>query len=276
MAINQERKMQLSKNAIFNSKDAELNFVELCGGNEGKKLTNYVLIHGAWHGAWCWDKVAPILKANGHNIEAIDLPGSGMDKTPINQVTLEAYTQRVCRILDAQKEPVILVGHSLGGLTITQAAEFRPEKIKTLVYLTAFLLRNGQSRISVRDQDPDSLSPRHTVYSENKTYTVFDKEAAKEVLYADCSDEDIARAKSLLCPQAFAPLTVPLHLTEENFGRVPRVFIECLNDKAISPSMQKKMYTATPCQKILSLNTSHSPFFSAPKTLATHLVSIGT
>ncbi len=198
-----------------------------------------------------------------------------MDKTPIPQVTLEAYTQEVCKILDAQQEPVILVGHSLGGLTITQAAEYKPDKIKTLVYLTAFLLQNGQSRISVRDQDPDSLAPRNTIYSEDKTYMVFRKEAVKEVFYADCSDEDIARAKSLLCPQALAPLTVPLHLTEENFGRVPRIFIECLNDKAISPSMQKKMYTATPCQKVLSLNTSHSPFLSTPEALTTHLASIG-
>ncbi len=233
------------------------------------------MIHGAWHGAWCWDKVVLLLKQKGHRVEAVDLPGSGNDKTPIPQVTLDACTQKVCRVLDAQPESVILVGHSLGGLTTTQAAEYRPDKIKTLVYLTAFLLRNGQSRISVRDQDPDSLAPRNTIYSEDKTYTVFRKEAAKEVFYADCSDEDIARAKSLLCSQASAPLNAPLHLTEENFGRVPRVFIECLNDKAISPSMQKKMYTATPCQKVLSLNTSHSPFFSAAEALTAHLISIG-
>lgn len=233
------------------------------------------MIHGAWHGAWCWDKVVLLLKQKGHRVEAIDLPGSGNDKTPIPQVTLDACTQKVCRVLDAQPEPVILVGHSLGGLTTTQAAEYKPDKIKTLVYLTAFLLRNGQSRISVRDQDPDSLAPRNTIYSEDKTYMVFRKEAAKEVFYADCSDEDIARAKSLLCSQALAPLNAPLHLTEENFGRVPRVFIECLNDKAISPSMQRKMYTATPCQKVLSLNTSHSPFFSAAEALTAHLISIG-
>ncbi len=233
------------------------------------------MIHGAWHGAWCWDKIVLLLKQKGHKVVAVDLPGSGNDKTPIAQVTLDACTQKVCRVLDAQPEPVILVGHSLGGLTTTQAAEYRPEKIKTLVYLSAFLLRNGQSRVSVRDQDPDSLATRNTIYSEDKTHMVFRKEAAKEVFYADCSDEDITRAKSLLCSQALAPLKAPLHLTEENFGRVPRVFIECLNDKAISPSMQKKMYTATPCQKVLSLNTSHSPFFSAPEALTTHLISIG-
>ncbi len=237
-------------------------------------MSRYVLIHGAWHGAWCWDKVIPLLKSKGHCVEAIDLPGSGKDKTPISEITLEAYTQKVCQVLDAQPDPVILVGHSLGGLTITQAAEQRPNKIKTLVYLTAFLLKNGQARFDLRDQDPDSLALQNTIFSGDKTYTIFNQEAAREVFYADCSDEDVARARSLLCSQATAPSKTPLHLTDENFGRVPRVFIECLQDKAISPSMQKKMYTATSCREVFSLNTSHSPFLSAPESLANYLVSI--
>ncbi len=237
-------------------------------------MSRYILIHGAWHGAWCWTKIISLLKSKGHNVEAIDLPGSGNDKTPIPQVTLDAYTKKVCETLDTQPEPVILVGHSLGGITITQTAEYRPQKIKTLVYLTAFLLRNGESRISVRNRDLQSLAPQNTIYSEDKTYMIFRKEAAREVFYADCSNEDIERAKSLLCSQAIAPLKTPMHLTEENFGRIPRIYIECLHDKAVSPSMQKMMYTATSCRKVLSLNTSHSPFLSAPEALAAHLVSI--
>jgi pimeloyl-ACP methyl ester carboxylesterase len=180
------------------------------------------------------------------------------------------------RSFGCSAKAVILVGHSLGGLAITQAAEYRPDKIKTLVYLTAFLLRNGQSRISVRDQDPDSLATRNTIYSEDKTYMFFSQEAIKEVFYADCLDQDVARDKSLFCTQAVAPLATPLHLTEENFGRIPKIYIECLQDKAISPSMQKKMYTATPCTKVLSLNTSHSPFFSSPEALTAQLVSVAS
>jgi pimeloyl-ACP methyl ester carboxylesterase len=237
-------------------------------------LSRYILIHGAWHGAWCWNKIIPLLKSKGHDAEAIDLPGSGEDKTPIPQVTLDAYTKKVCEVLDAHSEPVILVGHSLGGLTITQTAEYRPQKIKTLVYLTAFLLRNGQSRISVRNQDLQSLAPRNTFYSEDKTFMTFNKEDAGEVFYADCSDEDIERARSLMCSQAIAPLEAPMQITEENFGRIPRIYIECLHDRAISPSMQRLMYTATPCRRVLSLNTSHSPFFSAPEALTALLASI--
>ena len=234
----------------------------------------FILIHGAYHGAWCWDKVVSLLKKEGHRAIAIDLPGSGKDKTPISQVTLDGYAQKICKVLDTQPEAVILVGHSLGGLGITQAAEYRPDKIKVLVYLTAFLLQNGQSRLMLRDQDPESLTPNNTIYSDDKTYAVIKPEGVKANFYADCSAKDISMAKSLLCSQAIAPLATPMHITQENFGRIPRVYIQCLQDRAISPSMQKKMYTASPCQKVLSLNTSHSPFLSAPKELVAHLLTI--
>jgi len=237
-------------------------------------LAIFILIHGAYHGAWCWDKVVPILKDKGHSAIALDLPGSGKDKTPISQVTLDCYTQKIFKVLDIQPEPVILVGHSLGGLSITQAAEYRPDKIKILVYLTAFLLQDGQSRLSVRDQDPESLTPKNTIYSEDKTYSIVNPEGAKANFCADCSEKDIAIAKSLLCSQAIAPIATPMHITQKNFGRIPRVYIQCLQDKAISPSMQKKMYTASPCQKVISLNTSHSPFLSAPIELVAHLLTI--
>ena len=108
-------------------------------------MSTYVLVHGSWHGGWCWDKVIPLLKARGHRVVAPDLPGHGRDKTPASDITLRAYADRVCDVLDAEAEPAILVGHSFGGLVITQAAEYRPEKIRTLVYLCAYLLRSGSS-----------------------------------------------------------------------------------------------------------------------------------
>ena len=120
-------------------------------------MSTYVLVHGAWHGSWCWEKVVPLLKQAGHQVEPLDLPGHGQDKTPICEITLAAYTKRVCETLDAQAEPVILVGHSMGGIVITQIAEERPEKIQRLVYLTARLLQNGQSLFQIAQTDSDSL-----------------------------------------------------------------------------------------------------------------------
>jgi pimeloyl-ACP methyl ester carboxylesterase len=238
-------------------------------------MSTYVLVHGAWHGSWCWEKVVPPLKQTGHQVEILDLPGHGQDKTPLGEITLAAYTKRVCETLNAQAEPVILVGHSIGGIVITQVAQERPEKIQRLVYLAAFLVQNGESLFQVAQTDSDSLVlPNLMVNEEQGSLTFKEGAPLKDMFYGDCSDEDVARATSLLVPQALAPLATPARITAEHFGRVPRVYIECLRDRAISPSMQKRMYTATPCQTILSMQTSHSPFFSAPQELVRHLTSL--
>ena len=236
-------------------------------------MSTYVLIHGAWHGAWCWDKVVPLLEREGHVVEAIDLPGHGGDKTPIQDVSLQAYADRVCKVLDDQSEPVILVGHSMGGAVITQAAEYRPGKVETLVYLAAFLLQDGESISQFTNGDTEALLGTILIMGEDGSATLRD-EGIKETVYADCSDEDVARAKSLLVPQALAPIASPVSTTEENFGRIPRVYIECLRDRTLSPSVQKNMYTALPCRKVISMNTSHSPFLSAPEELVAHLTSL--
>ena len=237
-------------------------------------MSTYVLIHGAWHGAWCWKKVIPLIENEGHKVVAPDLPGHGEDKRPIAEITLQAYTDRVCKILDEQSDPVILVGHSMGGVVITQTAEYRPEKIKKLVYVTGFLLQNGEFLLQHAEPDTEALVLPNLIMSEDQSYATVKEEALKEVFYADCSNEDVEFAKSRLVPQAAAPFATPVSTTEENFGRVARAYISCLRDKAISPSIQEKLYKALPCEKVISMNTSHSPFFSAPEDLANHLISI--
>lgn len=237
-------------------------------------MSSYVLVHGAWHGGWCWDKVVPLLEKKGHKVEAPDLPGHGKDRTPISEISLQAYADHICGILDAQPEPVILVGHSMGGAVIAQAGEYRPRKIKFLIYVTAYLLQDGEFMMQVFMQDTESSLGLAIIVAENQTYMTLRDDTVKEVFYGDCSDLDVARAKSLFVPQALAPFATPVITTEENFGRLPRVYIECLRDRVVSPSVQKKMYTALPCKKVISMDTSHSPFLSAPEDLVTHLTSL--
>lgn len=237
-------------------------------------MATYVLIHGAWHGGWCWDKVVPLLTMKGHTVEAPDLPGHGKDNTSIQEISLKAYTESVRNILDIQHEPVILVGHSMGGIVISQVAEYRPEKIKTLVYVTAALVRSGESLHQTTQGDTESLLPQSVIMAEDQSYTTLKEETLKEVFYSDCSDEDALRATSLLVPQATAPVVTPITITDHNFGRIPRVYIECLHDRVFPPSLQKKMYTALSCQTVISMATSHSPFFAAPEALVTHLISL--
>ncbi len=225
----------------------------------------YVLVHGGSHGGWCWDKVVPLLQARGHAVEAPDLPGHGKDKTPIQEVTLQSCVDKVCSVIEAQSEPVILVGHSIGGNIISQVAEQIPGKIKTLVYLTAVLLKDGDSY--------GADFPAINLSQDQSSFMTKD-EVIADMFYNDCSAEDIAYAKTLLGPESVAVFKAPVHLSNDKFGRVPRVYIECLHDHCMSPQLQKAMYTATPCLRVLSLNTSHSPFLSAPEKLVDCLQSI--
>ena len=238
-------------------------------------MSRFVLIHGAWHGAWCWYKVIPLLEHQGHEVIAPDLPGHGIDRTPTNRVSLKSYTDRICDILDASEEPAILVGHSMGGIPITQAAEYRPDRIRSLVYLAAFLLPGGMSLFDEAHTHDDSLVPPNMVFDEaDPSYVNFRAEALREAFYADCSDADFTLARSLVTPQPQSPLMTKLQTTAENFGRVPRVYIEALQDRAITLPVQKKMYTALPCRQVISMDSSHSPFFSQPEMLAGHLLSL--
>jgi pimeloyl-ACP methyl ester carboxylesterase len=236
-------------------------------------MSRFVLVHGAWHGAWCWYKVVPQLEKAGHAVLAIDLPSLGKDRSPIAAVTLECYVNAVCAALAADSEPAILVGHSMGGIAISQAAERHPQKIRKLVYVTAFLLRDGETLIGAASRSsarPTGL----TLRSEDRLSTTVNLQMIREIFYAQCPDEDVALASSLLQPQAVAPMAAAQSLTAERFGRVPRAYIECLRDKVIDPALQKAMYQASPCEEVVSLDTDHSPFFSRPDELARHLMSL--
>ena len=237
-------------------------------------MSTFILIHGALHGGWCWYKIVALLEQQGHTVVAPDLPGHGLDKTPVSEVTLTAYVDSVCSVVDAQPEPVVLVGHSMGGGIITQVAEERPDKVKVLVYLTAALPPNGETMTQGVQKDCESLFPHNFVLSDDQKSGTVRTEALRDMFYGDCSDEDIALAKALLVPQAVAPLNAPAKTSAANFGRVPRVFIECLQDRALTPARQKQLYTAQPCQQVITMDTSHSPFFSAPGELAAHLAAL--
>jgi pimeloyl-ACP methyl ester carboxylesterase len=239
-------------------------------------MTTYILIHGAWHGAWCWNKVVPLLQQAGHRAIALDLPGHGDDKTPASEISLRSYVDRVCRVLDERPEPVVLVGHSLGGMTITQTAEDRPLKIKMLVYLAAFVPRNGQSCRELLQTTPDAapLLARTAVPSADGSYSALKLDAVKELFYDDCTEEDVVFARSSLCPNPAAPVAEPVTITAENYGRLPKTYIETLRDKALLPFFQEKMYGAVPFDTVIKMNTSHSPFFSQPGQLAAHLIAL--
>jgi pimeloyl-ACP methyl ester carboxylesterase len=230
-------------------------------------MKTFILIHGSWHSAWNWHKVIPILEEQGHKAIAIDLPGMGRDKTPIQNVRMAKTVEKLCNFIDSIPGRVILVGHSKNGIMISQVAEYRPDKIEKLIYLAAYLIPNGRTQAEYSKMDTGGvLKPYVTRFEEIQAHTL-QPEIFKEGLYEDCDEYIVQLANVLLSHEPMESGLTPLSLTDENFGRVPRFYIECTQDKAVTPYIQKKMYTETPCKKVYRMDTSHSPFFSKPEEL---------
>jgi pimeloyl-ACP methyl ester carboxylesterase len=108
-------------------------------------MSTYVLVHGSWHASWCWHKVTPRLEASGHKVIAPDLPGHRRNWKSPDRVTMQNYTDLTTSIPDAEREPVVVVARSRHGVVASQTAELRPDKIRTLVYLAAYLAPSGET-----------------------------------------------------------------------------------------------------------------------------------
>lgn len=239
-------------------------------------MATYLLIHGAWHGGWCWHKVTPLLEAKGHKVIAPDLPGHGSDPTPMATVTLEKYAGRICEIARAQAAPVILAGHSMGGIAITQAAENCPKQVQALVYVCAFLPPNEDALITWASQDAESMVNPNTTEPQQDGTVRFKPEYTREAFYLNCTEEDTAYAQARLVAQSEAPFHTPVATTAERWGSIPRYYIECGRDRAITLKLQCEMQKHSPCRQTFHLETDHSPFLSTPEQLADILSRIGS
>lgn len=127
----------------------------------GMEEKHFVLVHGVNHGAWCWYKLKAMLVAGGHRVTTVDLAASGINMKRIEDVhTFQAYSEPLMEVLASlpAEEKVILVGHSLGGVTLALAADKFPHKISVAVFVTAFMPDTTHRPSFVLEQVPASLS----------------------------------------------------------------------------------------------------------------------
>lgn len=219
-------------------------------------------MHGAYGGAWEWEGVIGGLRDAGHTAEAFDLPGAGEDRTPVEGVTLDACADRVCRALAEQSEPVILVGHSMGGMVITQAAARCGERVALLVYVCAFLPADGQSLLDLTrlPEGADDQIQANLVVEGDPPVATLSPEATRQAIYNCCTDEQAAWAVDHRRPQPVAVFTTPVSLGEAELP--PRAYVICTRDNSIPPALQRRMVRERPCLDVVELDTDHAPFLS--------------
>ena len=232
-------------------------------------MSHYILLHGAWEESRMWDDVSPILQQNGHTVTAIDLPGHGANKHPNSLVTTSSYIQAVVDVITQLDHQVILVGHSMNGALISHVAEQIPEKIKRLIYVTAFLLKDGGSVLEAMQNDPAGGALPEVVFSEDQAYATLPEPALRRIGFHDIEESAIQRFLPLMAEwQATEPFMAKLVLSDKNFGSVPKTYIRTGMDKMVSPALQDTMIGNWEVESVLDLESGHFPAFSQPEKLA--------
>jgi len=237
-------------------------------------MTTFVLVHGAFHGAWSWYKLIPLLRKAGCMVVADDLPGHGRRALLGEECSLKSYAQSVCALIDEADEPVTLVGHSMGGAVISQAAEWRHDNVDKLVYVAAFLLGDGQNVRSFSKPDAKSALYDNVDWSPDRQFATLRDDKFGEAFCHDGPEADAVLGGLLSMPEPMAPPMEPVSLSPERFGQVPRYYVECTSDQALSPDTQRAMHAASPCERVFELAAGHSPMLSKPEQLTEILLNL--
>jgi pimeloyl-ACP methyl ester carboxylesterase len=235
-----------------------------------KPSHTFILVHGAWQGAWAWDNVVPRLKAAGQNAIAADLPGDGSDNTPPADVTLDAYADRMAALIDQVEGSIVLVGHSMGGVTVQQTCEARCDRIALAIYLCAFLLPDGMSILEFYGKflKPEMRGAHSRVTHDKDGLTsAVDPASAIEVFYHQSEPAAAQAAARRLTPQPEGARRSRTHLSAARFGTVPRVYIEALEDRSVHLPLQRQMQQLTRCAATYALKSDHAPQLSQPDVL---------
>jgi pimeloyl-ACP methyl ester carboxylesterase len=236
----------------------------------------FILIHGAWQGGWAWDTIVPRLQAAGHDAIAVDLPGHPDNPMAAAEVDLARYAEHVADVIDSVSGPIVLVGHSSGGIAAEQACELRPERVALAIYLAAFLLPDGMSLIEFY---ANNLEPwmkgavTRVTLDPTGEWSSIDPVQAIDVFYHKAAPAQAEAAASRLTPHPEGARRSKMQLSNARFGAVPRVYIETLADRSVHLPLQRKMQAMTPCREVYSLDSDHAPQLSDPDGLVATLLA---
>jgi pimeloyl-ACP methyl ester carboxylesterase len=210
------------------------------------------------------------LKAGGHSAEAFDLPGLGDDRTPTSNVTLAAYSSRLCEVLASGSESAIVVGNSMGGIVATQGAAQCPDRVAALVYVAAFLPKDGQSLLDLTklpEGAGDQVQANITVEGDPPVALMPDV-AARAALYGSCAEDVAAWAIARHRPQPVVPFVTPVSISPGSLDGINRYYVLCRRDQAIPLPLQRRMIAEGGCADVVELDTDHTPQLSKTQELA--------
>jgi pimeloyl-ACP methyl ester carboxylesterase len=222
----------------------------------------FALVHGGWHGSWCWERIVPELEARGHDVVTMDLPSDDP------AATFEDHADVVAATLAGQyRQDVVVVGHSMGGLAIPLVPA--RAAVAKLIYLCALVPVPGISFLDQVAKREGMLAPGHVRglgEVEPGKFAWVDRDLARFHMYGDCDTEDAALALDRLRPLAQQAATIPCVLRA--FPDPPRAYIVCSDDELVMPEWSRRVAGPRLDAQMVEMPGSHSPFWSRPSDLA--------
>lgn len=236
-------------------------------------MTHFLLIHGSWHGAWCWYKIAPRLQAAGHSVTVPNLLGRGTNRKMAHFASLKAMVHDLGARFPRDQKTTIVV-HSRYGILASSLTEKYPNHIERVVYLASYMIPNRQRAVKYFRADRESLLRPYITISKTGMWDELHPDIYREGLYHDCSDEDVMLASSLLCREPLRPAIAKLELSNKNYGQVPRAYIRLTEDRAVTLKLQDRCINEVGVDRVENIKASHSAYFSKPDILSNTIQTI--
>ncbi|CAM2970733.1 hydrolase [Legionella steigerwaltii] len=232
----------------------------------------FILIHGAWHASWCWKRIAKELLLEGHKVFTPDLPGHGSLKNQISSsIGLADYVHSIVQLIQHQQEEVILVGHSMAGLIISEVAEVVPDAIRELIFVAGYVPQDQKSLFSLaQESESHNLTPFLIIDETLQEIRLQFSPALVNVFFNRCSKADVEKAIPKLQAQPLRPFTEAVHIGKQ-FARIAKRSLVCQYDQALLLSDQLRMSREV-TDNIIYLDADHAAYYSGGKQIVDELL----
>ncbi|GAA6132188.1 alpha/beta fold hydrolase [Halopseudomonas sabulinigri] len=241
----------------------------------------FVLIHGAWAASWVWDSLRAVLQDQGYAVITPDMPGNSRNPATPEQITMAGCLRAVEDSCAGVSGPLLIAGHSGGGVIATQAAEALAERVAGVAYIAGMMLPSGlgfaELAAEAQKTHPEAVGIwPYLRWSEDRQWSSVPAETVCEVFLQDLPREQAMAAAQLFCAQPEGTRALVAEWTPERFGRLPRLYIEATQDRSVVLPVQRRMQLLVPGAEVVSLDCGHVPQVVATDAVADALLAFAS